>query len=196
MLRVWGPFIDLGAIGLLALVFLFPRPGVTVRPALPRAGSQTLGRIAELEARLLAAPDDAALAIELADLYVTEWRPDWALATVGPLAARHPDDFRLHLAMTVAYAERFDFKSAKEAIDRAEVACDRGGPVTCGESERVRMSVFERAIGDVVSQNVDPSRDPNRAKELIDSAMHNMKVPKPEDAGRYRPTPKKPAPRK
>jgi hypothetical protein len=196
MLRVWAPLVDLVALGLLALVFLFPRPGVTVRPALARAGTQTLDRIAELEARMASAPDDAALALELADLYVGQWRPDWALATVGPLAARAPGDYRLHLAMTVAHAERFDFIAAKAALDRAKAACGKNaGPAPCGEPERVRMSVFDRAIGDVVAEHVNPANDPNRAKEIIDSAMHNMKIPRPEDAAKYRPAPRKPPPR-
>jgi len=180
MLRVFRPWLDLAAIFLLAIVFLFPRPGVIVHPALPRAGTQTLDRVAELQARLLAQPADAEAGLELADLYVWQWRPDWALSVLGPLAERHPGDFRIPFALAVAYADRFDFPSAKASIDLAQEVCTKNaGAAPCGEPDRVRMSVFDHAVGDVVAEHVNPIKDPNRAKEILDSAMHNAKVPQP-----------------
>jgi hypothetical protein len=171
---------DLGAVGLLALVLLFPEPGVTVRPALPRAGAHEIDRIAELEAKLSSHPDDVDSALELSDLYVVHWRPDWALATLGPLAARYPDDFRIPFGMAVAFADRFDFPRAKQAIADARAACTRAATRgQCGDPDQVRMSVFEQAVGDVVAQGVNPAWDPNKAREIIDRVLHNARVPAP-----------------
>src|SRR5438874_869226 len=119
MLRTLRPHFDLAAILFIALVFLFPKPGVTVKPALARAGTRTLDRIAELQAHLVRSPDDSDAALELAELFSWQWRPDWALASLGPMAERHPDDFRLQFAIAVGYADRFDFVRAKRTIDRA-----------------------------------------------------------------------------
>jgi hypothetical protein len=177
MLRGLRRLVDLVALGLFALVFLFPRPGVRVNPALARASTQVLDRVAELQAHLVAQPDDVDAALELSDLYDDQWRPDWALATLGPLLLRHPDDFRIHFGMAVGYADRFDFPSAQAAIEKAQAACDRAAArIPCGEPDHVRMGVFERAVGDVVAQHVNPIQDPNRAKEIIDSALHNFRV--------------------
>jgi hypothetical protein len=183
----WRGPVDLASIGLLAIVLLFPRPGVTVRPALIRAGDRALDRVAELQAHLLGHPDDTAAALELADFFTGQWRPDWALATLTPQEARFPADFRVSFAIAVAYADRFDFVRAKQAIDRAQAACARGGgPVPCGDPDRTRMGLFDHAVGEVVAQHVDPVADPNRAKEIIDAAMHNAKVP-----ARRNPSPKR-----
>ncbi|HJZ84346.1 MAG TPA: hypothetical protein VKN99_04205 [Polyangia bacterium] len=191
MLRTVRPLFDLVAIGLMALAFLFPRPGVIVHPALARAGVHTLDRIAELQAHLVGHPDDVDSALELADLYVWQWRPDWGLATLGPLAERHPDDFRIQFAIAVAHADRFDFAAAKTSIDRGQEVCRKNaGTVPCGEPDMVRMSVFERAVGDVVAQHVNPAQDPNRVKQILDSALHNAKIPQPGSP--WVPPPRKP----
>src|SRR5262245_53469799 len=123
MWRAYRGWLDVVAILAVGFVFLFPSPGVNVLFALPRAGARALDRIAELQARLLAGPDDADTALELADLYTWQWRPDWALATLAPLAERRPDDFRLRFAIAVAYADRFDFAAATRTIDRALEVC-------------------------------------------------------------------------
>jgi hypothetical protein len=195
MWRAYRGWLDAFAVILVGLVLLFPEAGVVVHPALERAGTHELDRIAELQAHMVGHPDDAEAAIELSELFLWQWRPDWSLATLGGVLTRHPDDFRLHFGMAVAHADRFDFRSAKASIDSAEAACQHD-PVRCSEANRVRMSVFDRAVGDVLAQHVNPLKDPNRAKEIIDSVMHTAKIPRPEDAHRLFPAPPRPAPGK
>jgi hypothetical protein len=200
MWRAYRGLFDFVGIVMVAFVVLFPQPGVTVLHALPRAGTHELDRIAELQTRLVSAPDDVDAALELGDLYLWQWRPDWSLATVGPLAERHGQDFRVHFALAIAHADRFDFPAADAAIDRALAVCKQNqGPVKCENPDQVRMAVFKQAVGDVVAQGVNPNRDPNKAKIIIDNAIHNAKIPKPgEEAHRLFPPPpkKKPEPPK
>jgi hypothetical protein len=193
MLRAYRSLIDLIGLGLAALVFLFPRPGASVRPVLTHAGARTLDRIAELQAHLARAPDDVDAALELSDIYIDQWRADWSLATLAPIAARKPNDHGLLFGLAVAHAERFDFTSAKTAIDQAQVACEHA-PADCAEPDRVRMAIFDHAVGEVVAEHVNPLRDPNRTKQIIDSALHNTKIPHPDRAPLYLPPPPKPKP--
>jgi hypothetical protein len=194
MFRAYRGLLDLVAVAVVAFVVLLPPPGVTVLHALPRAGVHDLDQIAELQTRTMSHPQDASAKLDLADLYLWQWRPDWALATLGPLAEQKPDDFRVHFAMAVAFADRFDFRNAKAAIDMAIAACNKNaGEEKCGEPDEVRMKVFGTAVGDVVAQGINPLNDPNRAKIIIDNAIHNAKIPKPgEEAHRLFPPPPKP----
>src|ERR1044071_2790325 len=104
MWRAYRGLFDFVGVILVAFVVLFPQPGVSVLHALPRAGSHDLDRISELQAHLIGAPDDVDDALELADLYLWQWRPDWSLATLGPLAERHANDFRIQFAIAIAHA--------------------------------------------------------------------------------------------
>jgi hypothetical protein len=191
MWRAYRGAFDFAGILMLAFVLLFPQPGVTVLHALPRAGTHDLDHISELSAHLMGAPDDVESALELSDLYLWQWRPDWALATLGPLAERHPDDFRIQFGLAVAHADRFDFPLADGDIDRAQAACKKNaGPVHCENPDQVRMAVFKQAVGDVVAQGVNPKFNPNRAKIIIENAIHNAKIPKPgAEAHRLFPSP-------
>jgi len=198
MWRAYRGLLDFVGIVMVAFVVLFPQPGVTVLHALPRAGTHDLDRISELQAHLMGAPDDIDGALELSDLYLWQWRPDWSLATIGPVADRHPDDFRLQFAVAIAHADRFDFPAADAAIDRAQAACKKNtGPFKCENPDQVRMAVFKQAVGDVVAQGVNPNKDPNKAKIIIDNAIHNAKIPKPgAEAKRLFPPPPKKKPEK
>ena len=82
--------LDLIVLLLLATVLLMPRPDATVKPALA-VDAELSDRVAELQSVLVGKPDDAAAALELANIYLDGHRPDWALATVGPLARVRPD---------------------------------------------------------------------------------------------------------
>src|SRR5262249_55982438 len=144
MWRAYRGGFDFVGVILVAFVVLFSQPRVAVLPALPRAGTHDLDRISELQAHLMGAPDDFDGVLELSDLYLWQWRPDWSLATLGPVVERHPDDFRLQFAVAIAHADRFDFPNADAAIDRAQLACKKNaGPQKCGEPDRVRMAVFK-----------------------------------------------------
>jgi hypothetical protein len=182
MFRAYRPFVGFFAIALVALVVLFPKPGVVVRPALARAGSATLDRIAELQSYRVTSPDDVESAIELSDLYLSQWRPDWSLATLSPLLAPRPEDFRLRLALAAAFADRFDFPKAKEAIDAARAICERpSADPPCGEPDRIRIGVFETVLGNLVSQGATFVKDPNQVKDIIDHALLNTKIPDPRE---------------
>jgi hypothetical protein len=178
----YRPFVGLLAIGLLAIVVLFPKPGVVVRPALARAGSATLDRIAELQSYRVSSPDDVEAALELSDLYLAQWRPDWSLATIAPLAARRPNDFRLQLALAATFADRFDFPKAKQAIDAARAICEgSAADPPCGEPDRIRLGVFETVLGNLVSQGASFQKDPNQVKDIIDHSLLNTRIPDPRE---------------
>src|SRR5882762_13714 len=99
--------LDLILVVVLAVVFLMPRPGVTVKAAL-KLPAERRERVAELQAMMLGQEDSVEPALELANIYLDGHRPDWALATVGSVLRGHPDDYRLYHLRAIAYADRFE----------------------------------------------------------------------------------------
>ena len=170
--------LDLIVLVLLATVLLMPRPDATVKPALA-LDSELRDRVAELQSRLVGKPDDADAALELANIYLDGHRPDWALATVGPLARARPDDFRFQHLRAIAYADRFEGAPAFEAASKALALCESApaGMPMCGDATHARLSLLRSALESVAG--VDMKNQPYLAKERIFRELHPVYVPKP-----------------
>jgi hypothetical protein len=170
--------LDLIVLVLIATVLLMPRPDATVKPALA-VDPELADRVAELQTVLVGNPDDADAALELANIYLDGHRPDWALATVGPLARAHPDDYRFQHLRAIGYADRFEGAPAFEAARRALDLCERapaGGP-PCGDAVHARLALLTSTLESIAS--VDMRNQPYLAKERIFRELHPVYVPKP-----------------
>jgi hypothetical protein len=189
--------LDLIVLLLLATVLLMPRPDATVKPAL--AVDPELGdRVAELQSQLVGKPDDADAALELANIYLDGHRPDWALATVGPLARARPDDFRFQHLRAIAYADRFEGAPAFDAANAALRLCERAPPAAgmpaCGEAAHARLVLLRSALESVAG--VDMKNQPYLAKDRIFRELHPVYVPRPRAKTKVVPAPLAPAPQK
>jgi hypothetical protein len=178
--------LDLIVLVLLATVLLMPRPDATVKPALnvdPELGD----RVAELQSVLVGKPDDANAALELANIYLDGHRPDWALATVGPLAKARPDDFRFQHVRAIAYADRFEGAPAFDAATKALKLCEDApaGMPDCGDATHARLVLLRSALASVA--NLDMKNQPYLAKERIFRELHPVFVPKPRAAKKQAP---------
>jgi hypothetical protein len=173
--------LDLIVLLLLATVLLIPRPDATVKPALA-LDPELRDRVAELQSVLAGKPDSVEAGLELANIYLDGHRPDWALATVGPLLAAHPDDYRLHHVRAIAYADRFEGEPGYEAAKRATALCERETPPAgvppCGDAVHGRLVLLTSALKSVAG--VDMVNQPYLAKERIFRELHPVFVPKPK----------------
>ena len=184
-------FLDLLAFVILAVVVLLPSPGITVTPAISGERAD-LERLSQLEDALFRAesPDAtpeqrqraAALSVELARSYMTVGRPDWALATLAPALER--GDVAAHQVAAYAQAERLRPAEALATAEAGLRACDKAG-AACGEVARIRLSYLAEMMRGLASANVDPTKDPARARQLVREALHHTKappIPKPPGA--------------
>jgi hypothetical protein len=171
--------LDLMVLLLLATVLLMPRPDATVKPALA-VDAELTDRVAELQSMLVGKPDDPDAALELANIYLDGHRPDWALATVGPLSRTHPDDFRLQHLRAIAYADRFEGQPAFEAASKALSLCEKVPAPACGYAAHARLVLLRSALESVAS--VDMKNQPYLAKERIFRELHPVFVPWPKTA--------------
>lgn len=171
---MFGRFLDLAVLALVAVAVLIPRPDVRATPAL-RISSDRLERVAELEAQLAASPGDASTALELADHFLDGHRPDWALATVTSALLRSPQDHRLHGRRSLALAEHFEAAPAYDAASRALALCDAGSSVKCTDAERTRLQLLHGTLARV--RDLDMRKDPNTARARIMKGLHPVYLP-------------------
>lgn len=179
--------LDLAVLVLLAIAILMPRPDVKVKPAVAES-SPARQRIAELQAELMAKPDDSTAALELAGIFMDIGHPDWALSAVESALAAHPDDHRLHLARSLAFVDHFEAGYAYGEAKRALALCEGGSLVPCDEAERGRMTILLGTLERI--KNLDMRRDPNSAKDQIIKGLRPTFVPKKKDKS----TPSAPTP--
>jgi hypothetical protein len=162
---------DLIAVGAVAVVLLLPSGSLSAKPAL--VGDKIeLDRVAELEDARFAEPDDVTHALALADAYLRLDHPDWALATTASFVTRN--DHRVHLARALAYADRWQPRESLGESDKALAACD-GGDKSCDASERVRINIVAAPMQALVDANIDPRKDPKRAREAVAGVLHATK---------------------
>lgn len=167
--------LDLAILVLLAVAILMPRPDVKVKPALSE-DSPARQRIAELQAQLMATPEDSATALELAGVFMDVGHPEWALSTLDSVLAAHPDDHRIHLARSLAFVDHFEAGYAYGEAMRALTLCEAGSIVPCDEAEHGRMAILKSTLDRI--KNMDMRRDPNSAKDQIIKGLRSTFVPK------------------
>jgi hypothetical protein len=187
--------LDLIVLVLLATVLLMPRPDATVKAALA-IDPELRDRVAELQSILAGKPDSVDAALELANIYLDGHRPDWALATVSPLVATHPDDYRLQHVRAIAYADRFEGAPAFDAATKALALCERApapvGAPTCGDAAHSRLVLLRSALESVAA--VDMKNQPYLAKDRIFRELHPVFVPRPRSKAAKLPKPPLEAP--
>ncbi len=185
--------LDLIVLVLLATVLLMPRPDATVKAALA-VDPELRDRVAELQSILAGKPDSVDAALELANIYLDGHRPDWALATVTPLVAAHPDDYRLQHLRAIAYADRFEGAPAFAAATQALALCERAaaGAPTCGDAAHARLVLLRSALESVAA--VDMKNQPYLAKDRIFRELHPVFVPRPKSKTAKLPKPPLEAP--
>jgi len=183
--------LDLAVLVLLAVAILIPRPDVKVKPALPE-NSPARQRIAELQARMMAAPADAATALDLAGVFMDIGHPEWALSSLDAALAAHPADHRLHLARSLAFVDHFEAGYAYGEAMRALTLCEAGSVVPCEEAEHGRMVILKTTLERI--KNMDMRRDPNSAKDQIIKGLRSTFVPrkKTEKSAADKPAPAQP----
>jgi len=177
-------FFDLFALAALAVVVLMPRPGVEVKAAVEKLDGATQQRIAELQAVLLRDPQNLEAAIEVADVYRTIHRPEWALATLGPFRERAAADYRVFFGIAMAQAERFELHDAYQAMARALDACARNkGPAQCGPAPEARMRMVQMGLQRVMDSKIDPRQHPEVVAEAMYGSLRSTKIDKIRKSG-------------
>jgi hypothetical protein len=183
-------FFDLFAVGALAVVLLLPRPGVEVKAAVEKLDGATQQRIAELQAALLRDPQSLEAAVEVAEVYRTVHRPEWALATLGPFRERAAADYRVFFGIAMAQAERFELRDAHAAMARAIAACAANqGPVQCGPAPEARMRMVQMGLQRVMDSKIDPRKHPEVVAEAMYGSLRSTKIDKIRTSGKPAPAP-------
>jgi hypothetical protein len=178
-------FFDLFALGALAVVVLMPRPGVEVKAAVEKLDGATQQRIAELQAALLRDPNNLEAAIEVAEVYRTIHRPEWATATLGPFRERAAADYRVFFGIAMAQAERFELHDAHAHLARAIAACTANkGPVTCGPAPDARMRMVQNGLQRVMDAKIDPRQHPEVVAEAMYGTLRSTKIDKIRSSGK------------
>ena len=183
--------LDLAILLLLAAVILIPRPDAKIKPALP-PDPATRQRVSELQTQLVAAPGNAAAALELADIFMDLRHPDWALASLEGALDAHPDDHRLHHLASLALADHFEPGYAYAEAQKALMLCASGSSVACGEAERSRLDLLRSTLERI--KNMDVRRDPNAAKIELFKGLRLTFIPKKGKTGEKKAVPA-PAPK-
>jgi hypothetical protein len=176
---------DIFALAALAVVVLMPRPGVEVKAAVEKLDGATQQRIAELQAALLHDPQNLEAAIEVAEIYRTIHRPEWATATLGPFRERAAADYRVFFGIAMAQAERFELAEAHQAMGRALAACAKNqGPVRCGPAPEARMRMVQMGLQRVMDSKIDPREHPEVVAEAMYGSLRATKIDKIRKSGK------------
>jgi hypothetical protein len=186
--------LDVAVLLLLGVAIVLPRPDVRVQPALKVEAAQR-DRVAELQTRLLQAPDDSEASLELADIFMDTRHPDWALASLSGAIDAHPRDHRLVSRRSLALADHFEARAAYDSAARALELCRGGSTAPCGEGEQSRLELLVGTLERI--KDIDMRKDPNAAKERILKALRPAYIPRRPAAKKMMPpaTPGAPAAR-
>ena len=169
--------IDLFAVLAVAVVVLLPKASVEARPAL-EGESVELDRVGTLQDDLFRDPKDTRAALDLADSFLSSFRSDWAIATLGPFVDREEKgeakkDARVHLMLATARAERLEAAQAVAEANEAEAACAGGeGTKECPPGTVARARIIGGGMQALVDKKIDPAREPQRAKDEVYKVLH------------------------
>jgi len=165
---------DVLAIGAVALVLLLPKASVTAQPAVAGLEPIELDRLTELQDERYRRPGEVEPALALADGFLSAMRPDWALATLVEFAGR--GDYRVHLMMATAHAERLESKEAVAEADRVAALCDDAkAQPACRPGTEVRVGLIRQAMQVLVDGAIDPAKDPVKARDAVAKVLHTSR---------------------
>lgn len=165
--------VDLIAVVLVAAVLLMPRPSVRARQAMQGQPIE-LDWLAELQDQRVRQPEDVAAAVALADAHLTFLHPEWALSTLERFS--HRPDYRVHLRLATARAERLETELALSEARRVETLCDdEAAQPPCRPGTLARVGIIRRAMQTLVDQHIDPAKDPLRARKEVAKVLHSAR---------------------
>ncbi len=173
----WG-LLDIAAAGAFVLVLVLPSPSRPIRPQYPGALAALSPAIAEAQAQVARAPDDAAAAARLADVLVRARQTDWAIRA-GARAAQSssPERWRALVAVSAAHIDRLEIGLGYEWAKKALAACDETG-ADCPGFERTRLEMYTSALEAVHASGADPKRNPNGLIEAAQRAVPLIRLGK------------------
>lgn len=164
--------LDLIAIAAVAVVVLLPKASVEARPAL-EGDPMELDRVAELQDDLLRQPDDVEAALKLADSYLSFFRSDWALGSLDRFKER--GDYRVHLTLATAHAERLEPGEAVAETRRVFELCGAAGAPAACAGATAKAQLLEASMKALLDGKIDPAKDPVAAKDAVYKALHPTK---------------------
>ena len=161
--------IDLLAIVAVAGVLLLPKPSIQARPAF-RGQPLELDRLAELQDQRYRHPEDVDATLALADA-LGDQHPEWSLAALDRFASRN--DYRVHLELATAHADRLELERAVAESDRVEALCSSGTSTPpCTPGTLARIGLIRQTMQVLIDHKVDPAKDPVKAREEVTKARH------------------------
>lgn len=168
--------IDLLAVVAVAVVLLLPKPSIRARPAF-RGEPLELDRLAELQDQRYRHPEDIDATLALTDA-MGDQHPEWTIAALDRFASRN--DYRVHLQLATAHADRLELEGAVAESDRVENLCTSGTSTPpCPPGTLARISLVRQTMQVLIDQKVDPAKDPLKAREEVTKARHPAKYRSP-----------------
>ena len=169
--------IDLLAVAAVAVVLLLPKPSIRARPAF-RGEPIELDHLTELQAERYRHPESVEATLALADALGSQ-HPEWAIAALDRFASRK--DYRVHLQLATAHADRLELKGAVAESDQVEQLCtSETSTPPCSPGTLARIGLIRQTMQVLIDKNVDPAKDPAKAREEVTKVRH---------AARYRTQP-------
>jgi len=160
-------------------VLLPPRPQHAVAAA--RGDADAQWSLARAEARLLAQPGDAAVAVDLSrrlrEARLLDWAieaPALAVEDAGPSPAR----WRAMLATSAAFAERLDVEQAYAWAQEALEVCATAG-TACPSWEEVRVQLYARHLEGGIRSGIDPKKDPDGFRRAGEQTLRQIRLADP-----------------
>ena len=176
--RLFG-LVDISVVIVVLVMLLLPPREMVAAPAYKDADQF---KVALIEARTIATPEDPALAVELArrlgDVGFKDWAVESAIAganrTVGS-----PGNWRALLATSVAYVDQLDVQPALDYASRALAACEevaKTDPAACPEWEEVRTRAYFKHLEGGVSSGINPRLDPMGFRRAGEDALRLIRL--------------------
>jgi hypothetical protein len=151
--------LDIVAVGAFLVALVLPSPSREVKSLYGytnAAQAVTVEDLAEAQAEVARDPASGAAAARLAELLVRARQTDWAVrAAVRPATADAADRWRALVALSAAYVDRLEIRSALEWAVRAVEACDADG-AACAEHEQARLDLYHTALRAAWDSQIDP----------------------------------------
>ena len=163
-------------VGVVALIIvLMPNRTAQAVPALDERARLSVSRT---EAATLAHPQDGLAAAEHTRSLGGARELDWAVDTSTQLARAMPDSptrWRLLLAASVAYADRYEAKMALDLATEALQAC-AAARTACPSWEEIRVQLYASHLSAGVASGIDPKLDPRGFRRAAETGMTSVRL--------------------
>jgi len=139
-------------------------------------------KIALIEAKTIANPDDPALVVELARRLGDAGLRDWAVESAIAGAHRttgEAGNWRALLATSVAYVDQLDVHPALDYAKRALAACEevaKTSRAACPEWEETRTRAYFEHLEGGVKSGIDPRIDPMGFRKAGEDALRLIRL--------------------